>query len=132
MEDAIEGLERFLHAVGKGNITAQLTVDQIYAQNQHQTDSFQHPHGGRSHYLGGPLQEQSEKLVRIMADTLISREGSDIVEGMIRVSEEMRGIVENNAPVLDYILRDSGHPTVIDDGVVKYDSPAKESRRLDK
>ena len=131
MSDAIEGLEHLIQAIGDGDIVAQLDVDQPYAQNQHQTDGFQHPHGGRAHYLGGPLKDQSSELVRIMADSLITKTGSNIIEGMIRVSEKMNGMVEDNAPILDHILRYSGHPSVIDNDKVIYDRPPKEARRTD-
>lgn len=130
--DAIDGLEHFLHEVGNGAITAHLTVNQVYAHRQHVEKTWKHPRGGMAGYLEGPLELESALLFQMMADHLVSATGSDIVEGMIGVSEKMNRMVEDNAPRKYEILRYSGHPQVYDNDRIVYDRPPKQERRRDK
>lgn len=126
--NAIEGLERLARAVGSGNISAICTVDQPYAQIQHENLDWQHPRGGQAKYLEVPLFANYAELMRIIASSLITSKGSDIVGGMARASEEMSKWVEDYAPRLDHILMYSGHPQVVDNGTVEYDRPPKMAR----
>ena len=129
MRDAIDGLEMLIKAVGSGTITAALEVDQPYAQRQHEELEWLHPRGGQAKYLEAPLFSNSARVMQVAADSLITPDGgSDIVGGMARVAEILSAEVEDNAPRLDNVLRYSGHPTVEEDGVVKYDRPPKMAR----
>lgn len=129
MTSAIEGLERLARAVGSGEIEASVTVNQPYAQRQHEELGWKHPRGGRAKYLGGPLIEESAKLVQIAADHLISGDGTDLEHGMVRIAEEMSQMVEENAPSLYDVLRYSSQPEVVDNGVVKYSRAPKVARQ---
>lgn len=126
--NAIVGLERLAQAVGSGEIVASVTVDQPYAQRQHEELEWNHPRGGQAKYLEGPLFANYAQLMQGIANSLITPEGSDLVGGMIGAAEEMNGWVEDNAPRLDHILRYSGHPQVLDNGTVAYSRPAKAPR----
>lgn len=123
--DAIDRLEQLIHAVGDGDIEARCVVDQPYAQDQHENMEYRHPRGGRARFLGGPLVEQADHLMGVVAESLVTPEGTDIVGGMTRVAETMSGFVEDNAPRLNEVLRYSGHPQVVDNGQVVYDRAPK-------
>lgn len=128
---AIEGLERLLNAVGDGTIEARLVVDQPYAEAQEEEDTWQHPRGGRAHFLGDGLKERSAELIQVAADHLITSTGSDIQKGMARIAENLSEMVEEDAPRLDEILRYSGHPIVTDNGKAVYNREPKQPRRRD-
>lgn len=124
MTGAIEGLERLAKSVGTGEIVASVTVDQPYAQRQHEELEWAHPRGGRAKYLESPLLENAAHLVQTAADHLLT----DLDIGMAEVAEKMVGFVEDNAPRLDHLLRYSGQPEVMDHSVVKYTRPPKVAR----
>lgn len=117
--------------VGEGRIVAGCTVDQPYAQNQHQSVWFKHPHGGRALYLGGPLMEHAFELVEGVARGAITDEGSAIDRKMIEVAEWMARAVLENAPKETGQLSQSGHPRVESNGVLIYDRPPIAPRELD-
>jgi hypothetical protein len=126
--NAIEGLERLARAVGSGELSAVCTVDQPYAQRQHEELEWSHPRGGQAKYLESPLFANYSELMRIIASSLITASGSDIVGGMSRAAEEMSQWVEDYAPRLDHILMYSGHPQVHDNSAVVYNRPPKIAR----
>lgn len=114
---------RLEREVGWGKIKASCLVNQPYAQNQHQTDHFKHPHGGRSHYLGGPLLEHSFELLEGLARSVIRPHGTDLHGEMVDIAETMSRYVFENAPRETGRLAMSGHPKVTDNGRVLYDRP---------
>ena len=124
-------IDHLSEAVGTGSIKAGCTVNQPYAQNQHQSLHFQHPHGGRSLYLGGPLMENAFVLLADLAREIITPTGSNIDRGMIDVAETMARYVLENAPVETGQLRTSGNPWVEDNGVRIYDRPSISPREPD-
>lgn len=111
--------------VGEGRITAGCTVDQIYAQNQHQNMSFKHTRG-RSHYLGAPLMENQSKLLAQIARSVITKEGSRLKGEMKDTAEAMAGYVLKNAPRdpdIGDVLANSGSPWVSERGFETYRRP---------
>lgn len=131
-------IDRLSESVGTGHIVAGCKVNQPYAQNQHQSDRFRHPHGGRSHYLGGPLLENALQLVREIATVTITPFGSLISQRMIEIAETMARYVLENAPHSSIedpggpgVLALSGNPWVEDKGVRIYDRPPLSPRELD-
>jgi len=126
-----ERIDSLISSVGTGHIVAGCTVDQPYAQNQHQTDHFRHPHGGRSHYLGGPLLEHTFELLESIARGAITPFGSMIDRRMIDVAEEMSRYVLVNAPKETGQLSMSGHPWVRSNGITIYDRPPLAPREAD-
>lgn len=125
---------RFLEEqVGDGHIVAGCTVDQPYAQNQHETESFRHT-SGRSHYLGGPLLENALTLVGRVADAAVTETGSRIKEEMRDIADTLNGYVEKNAPRdpdTGDVLANSGSPWVDDNGVRTYQRPSRAARSYD-
>lgn len=124
-------IDELMRSVGTGSIVAGCKVNQPYAQNQHQTDSFRHPHGGRSHYLGGPLLENAFALVEQIARSSITPFGSLINRRMIDIAEWMAQAVLENAPKETGRLSLSGNPWVKDNGVLIYERPPLAPREPD-
>ena len=118
-------------SVGTGHIVAGCTVNQPYAQNQHQSVWFRHPHGGRALYLGGPLYENAFLLIEELARGAITPFGSMIDRRMIDIAETLARYVLENAPRETGLLATSGNPWVKDKGALIYDRPAISPRELD-
>jgi hypothetical protein len=119
--------------VGQGDVVAGCTVDQIYAQNQHQNMSFQHTIG-RAHYLGGPLLENSTLLMQQIARSVIDESGSHLRREMVNTAEKMAGYVLANAPRdpdIGDVLAQSGSPWVTDNGVTVYHRPPVQPREAE-
>lgn len=117
--------------VGTGRITAGCTVDQPYAQNQHQNMEFRHE-VGRAHYLGGPLMENAFNLLDGIARAVVTPEGSRLVDEMRDISEDLADYVRINAPKdpdIGDVLANSGSPFVIDGGIEIYRRPPIAPRR---
>lgn len=115
--------------VGTGNLVAGVTVDQPYAQDQHETLSYRHS-SGRAEYLRAPLQENHEELFLGLAREVITERGSNLEDGMKDVAKDMRRFVEINAPIDTGRLRESPSPWVDDHGVRVWEEPAKASRQV--
>lgn len=116
--------ERMAHLsreVGTGTLTARCEVDQDYAQDQHETP-YRHRVGAYN-YLRGPFLAAGLELIESLAPHAVTPEGSSLVDGMSDIAEKMSGYVLENAPKDTGKLSTSGHPTVIDNGVIVYDRP---------
>jgi hypothetical protein len=124
-------IDRLSESVGTGSITAGCTVNQPYAQNQHQSFWFKHPRGGRALYLGGPLLENAFLLVEQISRSAVTPFGSLITQRMIDIAEWMARAVLENAPVETGLLRTSGNPWVKDKGVQTYNRPPISPREPD-
>lgn len=123
-----ERIHLLLDQVGDHDIEARLVVDQVYAQNQHQSFWFKHPQGGKAFYLRDPLFGRLNKNMRRIADKLITEEGSEIRDAMIEVAEDLDAGVVEQAPREFGDLENSGHPIVTDDGATIYDRPPRVHR----
>ena len=114
--------------IGRGSLTGKLIVDQVYAQNQHESLWFRHPRGGKAKYLEEPLFTHHGSYLNGIASTLLD---AGPTPGMIKAMEALSLQVEENAPVLHGYLKQSGHPIVIDDGVEVYNRPPQMHRLSD-
>lgn len=136
MPGADEFLRRIDHLedeVGTGDITAGCTVDQVYAQNQHENRSFRHTKG-RANFLGGPLMENSNALMQRIARSVLDREGSHLTRAMIQTAEDMAGYVTKNAPRdpdIGDVLANSGSPWVEDGSRTVYRRPPVQPREAE-
>lgn len=135
MTSSFDERTRFLEQqVGDGHIVAGCTVDQPYAQNQHETESFNHPYGGRSHYLGGPLLENALILVQRVANSAVTEGGSNLRGEMRDIADTLNDYVVRNAPRdpdVGDVLANSGSPWVTDNGAIVYSRPPKAGRSYD-
>lgn len=118
--------------VGTGKLVAGVTVDQPYAQNQHENLSFRHV-VGQAHYLGAPLMENAFNFVDGLARATITEEGSRLKDEAIDIAEDMAGFVERNAPRdpdLGDVLAMSGSPWVKDGQIEIYHRPPVAPRKM--
>lgn len=123
-----EAFARLDAAVGGGDIVAKCVVDQEYAAIQHEKESYDHPGGGGMDYLGGPLRERATEELAKVSTHFLTATGSNLRFGMSRWADRMVEYVNENAPRLDHILRESGAPSVIDEGEVVYHRPPRHER----
>lgn len=103
--------------VGEGNLVGSVVVDQVYAQYQHEDLSLAHPMGGGAQYLRGPLMEGYNGWLQNLANQLLR---GDPVQVMARAMEDLSQGVYNEAPFEFGDLKASPHPTVTDNGSVRY------------
>jgi hypothetical protein len=108
--------------VGNGILRGTVTVDQVYAQNQHESLDFRHPHGGQAKYLEEPLFRNMDGYLRKIADGILDDGGRD---AMIRAMDDLAGSggVATHAPIEHGYLRGSGHPSVTSEDAEIYDRP---------
>lgn len=110
--------------VGEGDIVAGCTVNQPYAQDQHETLTYYHD-DGRARYLGGPLFENIVGTMQEIARRTITETGSDLEDAMKDFADTMADdYVGRQAPKKTGLLSESGEPWVTDGGVEIYRRPA--------
>lgn len=107
--------------VGRGDLQAMVTVDQVYAKYQHEGLDLKHPEGGQAKYLQQPLFAERDRYLRGLASAAITETGSDLEGAAVRVAEDLSTQVYQHAPFEFGDLRASGHPTVTSDGATVYD-----------
>ena len=122
--ERIDYLER---EVGYGDITSGVTVDQPYAQDQHETP-YKHDNGVWK-YLGNPLMANALDLVLGISRNVITPRGSDIDSAMIDAADEMASYVERFAPKDTTLLSRSGSPWVKNNGIETYRRAAAPRRK---
>ena len=120
-----ERIDELRKMVGSGKIIAQVTVDQRYAQYQHEHLELHHPRGGTALYLQQPLMENFHSYLEDYAKTVLDDGGQS---AMKRSAEHLSDQVEVRAPVEFNDLRRSGHAQVTQDGRTVYDRPPKQAR----
>lgn len=126
--DRIAVLER---AVGTGHLVGRVEVDQVYAKYQHERADLKHPDGGQAFYLRAGMFGSIGSYLQRLAHSAITPEGSDLHRAMADNMEHLSDKVYELAPWEFGDLRESGHPTVIDQGRIVYDRPPHEHRLSD-
>ena len=123
-ESFFEGIEALKERVGQGDLVGKVEVDQHYAQHQHETFGYLHIRGGGPHYLRNPLLDNAARYVSDLADNVLE---GDLAESMAESMEDLQDHLDPAAPIdaepNPIKLRQSGHPTVTDDGTIVYDRP---------
>jgi hypothetical protein len=117
-------IAELMERVGDGMLTGNVEVDQVYAQNQHESLDFKHPRGGQAKYLEQPLMNNYERYLQSIADAVTSDPGEPTVQDkMVEAVEDLAGVggVATFAPVEHGYLRGSGHPSVTSEGETVYD-----------
>lgn len=126
------------HEVGKGRLTATVTVDQIYAapleigywkSGPLAGVSNRPRHGGETHALRNSVVEFTDHYMRNLAGHALEPGG--LVDAMIDNSEQIARHYFDKAPRETNALRLSANPVVTDDGIEVYNRPAI-VRRLSK
>jgi hypothetical protein len=111
--------------VGYGEIKGRVVVDQVYAQDQHESVWYKHPTGGNAKYLSSPLFGNHDLYYARLARNVLH---GSLVKGMIENMEDLSNEVHSEAPWEFSDLRASGHPIVFDRDVVVYDRPPRVHR----
>lgn len=133
MADFFERIDELKDLVGHGDLVGDVTVDQIYAFNQHEGYWETGPNagktlnnGGHLQYLGGPLREKTDSYCQEIADRLLD-------EGPVKpMIDNMKNLVTQvliHAPVRYDNLRRSAAGTVTDEGSVAWHQPAEVPRQ---
>lgn len=125
---AIDGIQDLIDRTGGPKLKATVTVDQIYAQNQHESLNFQHPRGGRAKYLEAPMFEGYREWFGQFARGLLRRDAED---GWGGVGRSLAREVPKNAPVEFGDLRNSAGLVVRSGGSVVINEPPKQRRLSD-
>jgi hypothetical protein len=108
-----------LIAQARGDWSAKVKVDQIYAHYQEVHPEFHHPDGGQAFYLRDTVFEGI--WMARLAPHIIDEHGLGIEVGLRNVAEGFARGVYLRAPVEFRDLRRSGHPMVLRDGHVVWD-----------
>ena len=111
--------------VGRGALTGSVEVNQIYAHYQHNSLDLRHPRGGQPLFLEQPLYDKAREYVQHLADGVLEGE---LTAAMADNMEDLSGQVAEKAPIEFGNLRQSGHPTVTDEGRTVYDRPPVQRR----
>lgn len=116
-------MQHLIDSAGVGVLTAEVTVDQVYAKYQELRDDLRIHLEGQHHYLRDSLFEQSDDVMREWADGLVTADGSDIRSATGRNAERVSQGVFERAPLEFGDLKASGHPVAYDNGAVIYNRP---------
>lgn len=110
--------------VGYGFVVGKVTVDQIYAQYQHERLDLNHPRGGMAKYLTTPLYHNRNAYLILIAQTALQDGG---IRGMARAMEHLAGGTSySNTPIrgqaggglgaLTRLTETGGMPTIGESG----------------
>jgi hypothetical protein len=131
--DGTRELERM---IGNGDLVMKVEVSQIYAASQHEGGWVtgplaghvikHHPQGGQAHFLSEPLFARAPEFMELLAAHTLEPDG--LLFAGRDIVEELSKEVFDKAPREFEDLRNSAHPTVIDDGQVRYDRPPVRDR----
>lgn len=123
---AVEGIQQLINRTAGGRIKATVTVDQPYAQDQHETLYYRHPRGGRAKYLEAPLFENHRTWMQNFANRLL-RARKDATELWAEeCGVPLKNAVAKNAPVEFGDLKMSAGLVVREgSSVVRSDPPAQ-------
>lgn len=127
---ALDGIQDLIDRTAGPTIRATVTVDQPYAQDQHETLYYRHPRGGRAKYLEGPLFENHREWIQRFADKLLNQDTTAERE-WAQVGRELKREVPLNAPVEFGDLRQSAALLVKAGSKVVADEPAMQGRLSD-
>lgn len=111
--------------VGRGTLVGGYSVNQRYAAVQHVRKDYKHPRGGGPDYVSAPLAYRFTSWYQAIADHLLRGGAAD---RMADAMEDLDHQVTVLAPLDLNNLRQSGHPTVTDDGAPHYDRPPRVPR----
>lgn len=109
-----ERIAQLSEEVGKGLLVGRVTCNQVYAKYQHERLDLKHPHGGRAHYLGGPLMDHAQSFMKELAKGAIVSQGSALEEAMEGNVEDLAKMAMSAAPKEFGDLAMSMHPQVVE------------------
>jgi hypothetical protein len=120
-------IDELKERVGSGDLTGSVAVDQVYAAVQHNHLDWNHPRGGQALYLQQPLLDHKDDYLQRIADGVLDDGGKAAMREAVEDLAEGGGVA-SHAPVEFGDLRDSGHPSVTEDGATVYDREPRQHR----
>lgn len=127
---ATVGIQDLIDRTTGPQVKATVTVNQPYAQDQHETLFYRHPRGGRAKFLELPLYENATSWVNKFANRLLVR-GARTDEEWGKVGRELAKSVSKNAPLEFGDLRNSAGLVVKAGSRVVITEPPKQPRLSD-
>lgn len=124
---AVDGIAELIERTGGPKVKATVTVNQPYAQDQHETLYYRHPRGGRAKYLESPLMESHPKWLQTFANKFLNSK-KDTESVWADVGRSLADAVPKNAPLEFGDLRNSAGLVVKAGGSVVVDEPPKQPR----
>jgi hypothetical protein len=103
---AIDGIQDLIDRTGGPKVSSVVTVDQVYAQNQHETLWFRHPRGGQAKFLEAPMFAEYPKWFQQFANRLLRSKSADEA-WHAGPGSALQGVVPKFAPVEFGDLRQS-------------------------
>lgn len=125
---AVEGIQQLIDRTGGPRIKATVTVDQVYAQDQHENMTYVHTSGGGSKYLESPLMELHPMWIEDFAQRFLNARRSTARLWGDVVAQPLVRQVAVRAPVTTTDLRNSAALTVKEGSSVVMDVPARVRR----
>jgi hypothetical protein len=123
---AVEGIQQLINRTAGGKIRAIVTVDQVYAQNQHETLYYKHPRGGRAKYLEAPLFENFPKWIQGFSNRLLRARKDAVDLWGDECGVPLKNSVAKNAPVeFGDLKRSAGLVVKEGTSVVRNEPPAQ-------
>lgn len=127
---ASEGLRELASRTSGPNVKATVTVNQPYAQDQHETLFYKHPRGGQAKYLETPLFTLSAKWIQEFANRLLAP-GRDAAHGWGGVGRSLVKAMPKFTPVEFGDLKQSAALEVREGGSLIIDEPPIQPRLTD-
>jgi hypothetical protein len=124
---ALDGIQDLIDRTGGSKVKATVTVDQPYAQDQHETLYYKHPRGGQAKYLETPLFSDHPKWLQKFANRLLMN-GTDAADEWADVGRSLKNEVPKTAPVEFGDLRQSAALQVKEGGSIIVNEPAAQPR----
>jgi hypothetical protein len=124
---AYNGIQVLIDRTGGPAVKATVTVDQPYAQDQHETMFYRHPRGGKAKYLEEPLFSGYYEWIQRFADNLLD-EDTTAEREWGKVGRSLKNEVPLNAPVEFNDLRQSASLLVKAGATVVVNEPAIQGR----
>lgn len=124
---AFDGIQALLERTGGPTVKATVTVNQPYAQDQHETLYYKHPRGGKAKYLEEPLFANHPQWIQEFASKLL-RSRSDVEDLWGDVGRGLKNEVPKTAPVEFGDLRRSAGLVVRAGSTIVIDEPPLQPR----
>lgn len=128
---AEDGIQQLIQRTTGGKVTATVTVDQPYAQDQHETLYYRHPRGGRAKFLEAPLFESHVGWIQNFADRVLNARLDASRLWGDECGVPLRNAVGKNAPVEFGDLKLSAGLVVREGSSVVRDEPPAQQRLTD-
>lgn len=125
---AVDGIQQLIQRTTGPTVKATVTVDQPYAQDQHETLYYRHPRGGRAKFLEGPLFENHRQWIQRFADRLLNARLDASRLWGDECGVPLKNAVAKNAPVEFGDLKQSAGLVVREGSSVVRDEPPAQVR----